>query len=83
MSLAITNCQVLRNGAVVINNPTSADLNDDLKPTMYITVTGGNPNPPLVSNAVYKITGTVNGNNRTFLNMKCVNTGSPARFNKS
>jgi hypothetical protein len=83
MPLAITNCQVIRNGAVVINNPTSAELYNDMQPTMYITVTGGNPNPPLVNNAAYKITGTVNGIDRTFLNMKCVNTGDPARFDKS
>jgi hypothetical protein len=78
--LAITNCQVLRNNGVVINNPTSAELYNDMQPQMYITVTGGNPNPALVKNAVYKITGTVSGIARTFPKMKCVNTGDPARF---
>jgi hypothetical protein len=77
---AITNCQVSRNNAVVINNPTSAELYNDMQPQMYITVTGGNPNPALVKNAVYKITGTVATIARTFPKMKCVNTGDPARF---
>lgn len=83
MPNAITGCQVFRNNAVVIANPTSAELNNDMQPTMYITVTGGNPNPALVKNAIYKITGTVNNLARTFPKMKCVNTGDPARFDLS
>ena len=82
MPLAITGCVVSRNNANVITNPTSADLYDDLKPTMHVIVTGGNVATPLVNNAAYKITGTVDGIDRTFLNMKCKSTNSPYRFDK-
>lgn len=81
--IAITNCVVSRTGGNIITNPTSATLYDDMKPTMHIIVTGGNRAQPLVNNAVYTITGTVNSNDRTFKNMKCVDTGDPARFNKA
>lgn len=83
MPLAIANCVVSRNNANVLTNPTSADLYDDMKPTMHIIITGGHVATPLVLNAAYKITGTVSGNARTFLNMKCVSTASPYRFDKS
>ena len=83
MPLAITGCTVSRNNAQVLTNPTSADLNDDMKPTMNIVIAGGNHPVALVLNASYKITGTVTGIDRTFLNMKCVKTGDPARFDKS
>jgi hypothetical protein len=77
---AITNCVVSRNNANVITNPTSADVQDDMKPTVTVTVTGGNVATPLVNNAAYKITGTVGVNNRTWLNMKCKSTNSPYSF---
>ena len=83
MPLAITNCVVSRSGANVLTNPTSANLEDDMKPTRHIIITGGNRATPLVNNAAYKITGTVGGIDRTFLNMKCVNTADPARFNQT
>ena len=83
MSLSISTCVVTRNNALVFDNPTSADLYDDMAPTMHIKITGGNRASALVLNASYKITGTVNSTARTFLNMKCVETGNTARFDKS
>ena len=83
MGLSITNCVVTNSGGNVLTNPTSAELNDDMKPTMHIIISGGNRAPPLMKNALYKITGSVSGNNRNFLNMKCVNKDDPAKFDKS
>jgi hypothetical protein len=80
---AIINCVVSRSGANVITAPTTADLNNDMQPTMHIIVTGGVIATPLVDKATYKITGDVGGISRTFLTMKCVNTGNAARFDKA
>jgi hypothetical protein len=80
--MPITNCVVSRSGQNVLTGPTSAELYDDMKPTMHIIITGGVRTQQLVNNASYKITGSVNVD-RTFLNMKCVNTGDPARFDKA
>ena len=82
MPLSITGCVVSRNNANVLTNPTSAELYDDLKASMHIIITGGNVATALVKDAAYKITGTVSGINRTFLQMKCKSTVSPYRFDK-
>lgn len=79
---AITNCVVSKDGANVITNPTSAVLNDDLKPTVNIVITGGTRNS-LNKNTTYKITGNVSGHDRTFLMFKCTDAGDPAKFVKA
>jgi hypothetical protein len=81
--LSITNCVVSFGGAIILNNPTKAELFDDLKPTLNITITGGTKHTPLVKNKAYKITGTVSNLPRTWLNMKCDDTGDPAKFKLS
>jgi hypothetical protein len=78
---AITNCVVSKDGVNVITNPTNAVLNDDLKPTVNIAITGGIRNA-LKKDATYRITGNVGGNDRTFSLFKCKDAGDPAKFVK-
>jgi cell division protein FtsI/penicillin-binding protein 2 len=78
---AITNCKVTKGGSDVITNPTSAELTDDLKPTMNIVVKGGTRNG-LSKASGYKITGKVGTTDRNFISMKCTDDGTNAKFVK-
>jgi hypothetical protein len=79
---AITNCVVSKDNVNVITNPTGAVLNDDMKPTVNIVITGGTRNG-LKKDTTYKITGRVGNNDRTFLLFKCKDAGDPATFVKA
>jgi hypothetical protein len=80
MMPTITNCVVSRDNVNVITAPTNAVLNDELKPTENIVVTGGARNGSLTLNAAYTIAGRIGTNDRTFKLFKCKNTGDPAKF---
>jgi hypothetical protein len=81
---AITNCTVTKAGTNVITAPTNATLNDDMKPTMNIVVTGGvrPAGEPKKNVGGYKITGQVNTVDRTFISMTCEDAGNAAKFKK-
>ena len=83
MGLSITDCVVSFGGSTVLDNPTKAEVFDDQKPTVNITITGGTRHTALVKNKAYKITGKVSGLARTWLSMACSDTADPAKFKKS
>jgi len=81
MGLTITNCVVSSSGTTVLDNPTKAEVFDDMAPTVNITITGGTRHVAL-SKKAYKITGKVSDLDRTWLTMTCSDTGNPAKFKK-
>jgi len=78
----ITNCVVSSEGVAVLDNPTSADVFNDMTPTVNFTITGGTRHTALVLKKAYKITGTVDTHARTWLLIPCTDTGNPAKFKK-